>query len=354
MPKRRADTLTRLATEIFTAAGAPREHARSVAEHLVEANLAGHDSHGVLRVPQYIAQIDAGRLKPAARSRVVCEAPASAVIEGGDGFGQVIAQDAMRLAIAKARAGGVGAVAVRQVGHTGRLGTYTQMAAREGLVGIVAVNSAGGGQAVAPFGGTGRRLATNPISIGAPSNGPFPLVLDIASSVAPEGKVRNHYQSGKSVPPGWLIDARGEPTTDPADFYADPPGALLPMGGAVAHKGSGLSFMIDILAGALSGAGCVRPDPTEGRDGMLAIALDVAHFGPLAEFVERIAVSSAHVKSSPMAPGFERIYLPGEMEAMQRERRLRDGIEIQPAVWEQIEKICQRFAIDPSRMEDAR
>ena len=151
----------------------------------------------------------------------------------------------------KARDGGVGAVSVRNCCHTGRIGTYTEMAAQAGLVGIAMTNSGGGGQLVAPFGGTARRLSTNPISIAAPSGGPHPIMLDIASSVAPEGKVRNYFLAGKSVPPGWMIDAAGNPTTNPADFYAEPGGALLPLGGAVGYKGFGLSFMIDILAGAL-------------------------------------------------------------------------------------------------------
>ncbi len=346
MPQLSADTLQRVATEIFTRAGTPAEHALCVARHLVDANLTGHDSHGVLRIPQYVEMIDAGKLKPAGAPQIVHDAPASAVLDGGRGFGQVIARDAMLLAIRKARAGGVGAVTARHCSHTGRIGTYTVLAAEAGLVGIAMVNSGGGGQSVAPFGGIKRRLATNPLSIATPSGGSHPIMLDIASSVAPEGKMRNYFQSGRSVPPGWLIDAEGRPSTTPADFYAQPGGALQPLGGLVGHKGFAMAFVIDLLAGALSGAGCSSADPQEGGDGMLAIALDIEQFTPMADFIARVTTLAEYVKSCPTAPGFERIFVPGEPEALQRECRLRDGIVVPPLAWEQIERICQRFGVE--------
>jgi uncharacterized oxidoreductase len=338
--------LERLTSTIFERCGAPAESAAIVAEHLVAANLAGHDSHGVIRVPQYFELIGDGRLKPEGRMRIVQELPAAAMVDGGAGFGQVIGREAMLLAVKIARAGGIGAVTVRNCNHTGRIGTYTQMAAEAGLVGIAMVNTGGGGQAVTPFGGTGRRLSTNPISIAAPSGGAFPIVLDMASSIAPEGKVRTYYQAGKSLPAGWTIDAAGKPTTDPNDFYGSPPGALLPLGGAAGHKGFALAFMIDILAGALSGAGCCQAGPAAPGDGMLAMAIDVRQFTPLAGFQERVAQLAEYVKSSPTAEGIEQIYVPGEVEAVARERRLRDGIVIEPTLWTLIERICRDLKID--------
>jgi hydroxycarboxylate dehydrogenase B len=345
MPVVPAEQLKRLTTDILQCVGAAADAAACVADHLVEANLAGHDSHGVIRIPQYLDLISAGQLRPGGRMQIVEEAPAGAVVDGGRGFGQLIARDAMLLAMKKARAGGVGAVGVRNCGHTGRLGTYTQMAAQAGLVGIAMVNSGGGGQSVAPFGGTRGRLSTNPISIAAPSDGPHPILLDIASSVAPEGKVRTFFLAGKSVPPGWMIDAEGNPTTNPADFYAQPGGALLPLGGAVGYKGFGLAFMIDILAGVLSGAGCSRPGPVDPCDGMLVIALDVGQFTPLSGFKQRVAELADYVKSCPTAPGFDEIHVPGEIEARQRERRVRDGVSVDPAVWVQIVQVCNRLGV---------
>jgi LDH2 family malate/lactate/ureidoglycolate dehydrogenase len=348
MPTLLPDALERLTSAVFQRSGAPIDHAQCVAAHLVAANLAGHDSHGVLRIPQYLDQIGAGHVNPAGRTRVVQRTAASAVVDGDRGFGQVVSRDAMLLAIEIARAGGVGAVSVRNCGHTGRIGTYTEMAAHEGLVGIAMTNAGGGGQLVAPFGGMARRLSTNPISIAAPSGGPHPIVLDIASSVAPEGKVRALYHAGKSLPPGWAIDAQGNPITDPADFYRDPVGALLPLGGPIGYKGFGLALMIDILAGALSGAGCCGPNPPEPHDGMLAIALDVRHFTPLADFQERVAGLVEYVKSCPRAPGFDAIFVPGEVEIARRAQRLREGILIEAGSWLPIVRICERLGIDPS------
>jgi uncharacterized oxidoreductase len=345
MPTVSALHLERLTATIFERCGAPPDHARIVAEHLVASNLAGHDSHGVIRIPQYLDLIWAGQLKPDARMQIVHEMAAGAVVDGHFGFGQVIARDAMLLAVNIARAAGVGAVTVRNCSHSGRIGAYSHMAASEGLVGIAAVNSGGGGQLVTPFGGAARRLSTNPISIAAPSGGPYPMVLDMATSVAPEGKVRTHHQAGKSLPPGWIIDASGNASVDAADFYGDPPGALLPLGGAVGYKGFGLAFMVDILAGALSGAGCCGGEPSAPSDGMLMIALDVGQFAPLAEFEQRVTQLVEHVKSCPKAEGFEQIHVPGEAEELARQRRLRDGIGIEPRLWARIGEICARLQI---------
>jgi uncharacterized oxidoreductase len=350
MPTLPATQLEQLTVTIFERLGAPRENAATVAKHLVEANLAGHDSHGVIRVPQYFELIREGKLKPAGTMQVTREMGSAAMVDGSAGFGQVIGRDAMLLAIKIAQSGAIGAVTVRNCHHTGRIGTYTQMAAEAGLVGLAMVNSGGGGQAVAPFGGTGRRLSTNPISIAAPTGGPFPVVLDMASSIAPEGKVRTYYQAGKQLPAGWTIDAEGNPTTDPNHFYGTPSGALLPLGGSAGHKGFALGFMIDVLAGALTGAGSCQPGPTTPGDGMLAIAIDVRQFGPLAAFQDRVAQLSAHVKSSPTAAGVERIYVPGEVEAVRREQRLREGIAVEPSLWKQIEAICRGLEIDLSAL----
>jgi uncharacterized oxidoreductase len=298
-----------------------------------------------LRIAQYIELIDAGRLNPRGQMRVVERFAGGAVVDGDRGFGQVIASDAMQLAIEIARAGGTATVAVRNCCHTGRIGTYTEMAAEAGLVGIAMTNAGGGGQLVTPFGGTKRRLSTNPISIAAPTAGGPPIVLDMATSVAPEGKVRAAFQAGRRTPEGWMIDADGRPTTDPGDFYADPPGALLPLGGAVGHKGYGLAFMVDVLAGALTGAGCCRANMTYPGDGMLAVALDIARFVPLDEFRKRVTELADYVRDCPTAPGVERIYVPGELEQRKREARQREGIEVEPGSWKLIEANCRRFGV---------
>lgn len=348
MPTVNAEKLEQLATAIFERTGATPADARVVASHLVESNLAGHDSHGVLRIPQYIDLIDSGAINPSGQPRIVRETPAIAVIDGCGGFGQVVAREAMLLAIKKARALGIGAAAVRACSHTGRIGTYTCMAALEGLVGIAVVNSGGGGQNVAPFGGTEKRLSTNPISIAAPGPGGQPIMFDAASSVAPEGKVRNLHTAGKKTPDGWMIDHQGRPTNDTSDFYNDPGGALLPMGYTVGHKGYALAVMIDILAGALSGGGCCQPVPPPPADGMLAIALDIRQFIEPADFDTQVSTLLEHVKSSKLAQGVAAIRTPGEPEAINRARLVREGIHVEPAVWQQIEAISRRLKLDPA------
>ena len=345
MPTLNAQRLEQLTIDIFEKLGAPHDNAACVASHLVGANLAGHDSHGVMRVPQYAELIELGRLKPASHGQVVHQTPAIAGLDGQQGFGQVIGRQAMLLAMQLARTSGIGAVSVRNCCHTGRIGTYTELAAREGMLGLAVVNTGGGGQSVAPFGGIERRLATNPISIAAPAASGPPIVLDMATSNAPEGKVRVRYQAGKELPPGWMINARGEPTINAADFYTEPVGSLLPVGAAYGYKGYGLAFMIDILAGALSGAGCCEAGKPLVTDGMLAIALDVGQFSDRGPFDAQVQALSEYVKSCPTAAGVESVLLPGDVELRMRETRLRDGIPIENGTWRLIEGVAQRCGI---------
>ena len=334
---------------IFLAAGASSTEAAVTSRDLVESSLVGHDSHGVLRTVQYVEAIRAGTLQVGVRPQVIAEAATTAIVDGRNGFGQVVGRHTMSLAMTKAREQGLAAVTLRNSYHTGRLASFTLMAAAENFVGIVMVNAGGGGQSVAPFGCLARRLATNPFSIAAPSGGPFPLVLDVATSVAPEGKVRDLCRQAKPVPSGWLINAKGQPSTDPADFYASPGGALLPLGGPVGYKGFGLSFMIDLLAGALSGAGCCRPGAVDPSDGALMIVLDVRRFLPLEQFYEHAQRLMAHVKSSPTLPGFAEIYVPGEIEFREAQRRRREGIRLDDRTWQELRQLAAELRV---RLDD--
>ena len=357
MPTFTAEQLRTIGVNLFEAVGVPKRESEIVCQHLVEASLAGVDSHGVIRIPQYVEAIQTGRISPGAKYDVVQETPSSALINGNRGFGQVIAQQAISVAIQKARNSAISAVSVHNCGHLGWLAGYTMMAADEELIGMMMVNAGGGGQTVAPFGGTARRLATNPISIAVPSprggrervgtGKANPIVLDIATSVAPEGKIRAIRNRGEQVPEGWIVDHKGRSTTNPDDFYGPPPGALLPLGGAAGHKGFGLGFIIDILAGGLSGAGCSRADtPQEpSSDGALVVVIDIQKFTPLDDFYSRVAQLVAHVKSSPTAPGFDEIVVPGEPESREREKRLRTGIFVDETVWRQIRGIMEERGI---------
>jgi uncharacterized oxidoreductase len=337
--------LEEIAISLFVSAGATPQDARIVARHLVEACLAGHDSHGILRIPQYVKGLQQGRIRSGVRPMVLAESATTAVIDGRLGFGQVIAGEGMALAVKKAKASGIGAVAIRNSNHSGRLGAYTAEAAREGVAALAMVNAGGGGQSVVPFGGLARRLATNPLSIAVPSAGSHPLLLDIATSVAPEGKIRSFYLEGKEVPSGWMIDAAGRALTDPQKFYQTPGAALLPLGGSAGYKGFGLAFMIDILAGALSGAGCCRFETPDPLDGIFLLAIDIGRFTPLEDFHRRVSELVEYVKSCPPAPGFEEVFVPGEVEARnEKERRLR-GIAVPDPVWAEIEKLIEEHGL---------
>jgi uncharacterized oxidoreductase len=337
--------LQSLVTCIFEKAGAPRPHAEVVAGHLVRSNLIGYDSHGVLRVPQYCDAIDSGELVPDAEPRLVRESHASSVLDGCRAFGQVAATQAMKSAIEKAERFGTGAVTVCNCYHSGRLGAYSELAADAGMIGIVMVNAGGGGQSVVPFGGSERRLATNPFSIGVPSDGKFPLVLDIATSMAPEGKIRDYALRNAELPEGWIVDGMGRPTCNPHDFYADPPGSILPLGGSAGHKGFGLALMVEILAGALSGGGCCREEVVPARDGVLLIALDVDKFAGREAFDHHVQELVAYIKSCPPAPGYSGVYVPGEPEFLCAAQRRTSGIPVAESVWLQIERVTSRLGI---------
>jgi len=325
-----------LVSTIFLSSGASVENSRIVANHLVESNLAGHDSHGVLRVPQYVDAIRNREIVPDAKPQLIHETPGSAVLDGQSSFGQVAVRDAMKLAIDKARVVGIGAVTTRNCYHSGCIAEHSKLAAYQEMVGIVMVNAGGGGQSVAPYGGIQRRLATNPISIAAPPTDPFPVILDIASSVAPEGKIRDFLQRSEGVPEGWILDSQGNSSTNPQDFYGPPQGALLPFGGQVGYKGFGLGVMIDILAGALSGAGCCSEEFVPAREGVLCLALDVSKFTSLTAFHQHVLRLIEHVKSCPPRPGFEEVFMPGEREHRMRKKLLKDGLSIPEDLWNQL------------------
>ncbi|MCA9092920.1 MAG: Ldh family oxidoreductase [Planctomycetaceae bacterium] len=325
-------------TRTFAALGSSGEDARIVADHLVDAELCGVTSHGIIRVPQYVEGVRVGRVKPDARVRILHEGPATAGLDGGNGFGQVMVHQTVEKALALAAGSGVGIVTLVNCGHSGRLGHYTEQAARQGYLAMMFVNAGGHGQWVAPFGGIAGRLSTNPFSMAAPSGGEFPVVLDVATSIAPEGKIRTLKTEGKPVPPGWIIDHQGHPTTQAADLYGPPRGAILPFGG---HKGFGLSLLIDILAGGLSGAGCcTRADaPMDGKtDGILFIALRPDPFITADRFLNQVADLVNHVKSSPPVSGVSEVMVPGELEYRQREDRRRNGIPVDEEIWQLVEQ----------------
>jgi uncharacterized oxidoreductase len=332
--------------DVFRAAGCSAAEAECVAGHLVEANLVGHDSHGVIRTPPYLRWLKDGKVLPDRRTEVVLESDALAVVDGGFGFGQTVGRQAMELGIAKAKASGVAVIALRNAGHLGRIGAWPAMAANAGLISLHFVNTSGAGILVAPFGGIDRRLSANPIAAGIPRTGVPPILLDMSACTIAEGKIKVAHNRGVPVPPGCIIDSTGAPTTDPAKFYANPPGAILPIAG---HKGYGLAVLCEVLAGALTGSGCSDPARADRLvNGMLTVILDPARFGSHASFAGEIERFIDWVKSSRfVAPGGE-ILMPGEFEERTRAERLRDGIELDETTRSQIAEAARSVRVDPA------
>jgi uncharacterized oxidoreductase len=273
--KIQANLLRDAVRAIFAAAGCGNGEAARIADSLVESNLVGHDSHGVIRVPLYIDWLRAGNVLANQTLKVVFDKDGIAVVDGQFGFGQTMGHAAMVLAIEKGRRFGLAAVALRNPGHLGRIGEWAEMAVSAGLISLHFVGSSGAGTLVAPFDGIEGRLSANPVAVGIPVKNGTPIVWDISTSTIAEGKVRVALNKGLPVPAGCLIDAEGRPTTDPKVFYGPPRGAILPFGG---HKGFGLCLVADILGGALTGNGSSGPTLTRLANGMLTVLLDPAVF----------------------------------------------------------------------------
>ena len=333
MPTIAVAELERLTAELFAAHRVPRDDAAWIATLLVRANLRGHDSHGAIRIPQYCAAIKARHLNPTPALRVVTDTPTLAVLDGDQGFGQVVARRGVALAVDKARAHALSAVALRRTSHVGRLADYAEIAASEGFIALLWAN-ARHGLHVAPWGGAARRLGTNPHAIAIPGpRGGVAMSHDFATSVWAEGKLRVKFNRGESVPEGIMLNGRGEPSTDPKEYYRDPVGSLLTAGG---HKGYGLSLAVEILGGILSGTGAASGGSGVFANGTLILCLDPARFLPRAELDAQVAALLEWVRSAPLAAGAKEVLVPGEPEArIERERRA-NGIPIEDATWSQI------------------
>jgi len=317
-----AAKLVDVVAAIMQGAGCFSDEARTIARRLVDANLVGHDSHGVLRVGRYLEWVRDGWLKPNTPPTMMFESDTMAIVDGNRGFGQVIGEYATRLGIRKAAQKGIAMVGLRNCGHLGRLGDWAEMAAEAGQVSLHFLNTSGA-QRVAPFGGSDRRLSTNPLAIGMPVADGDPAILDITTSTVAEGKLMVALNKGEHVPEGWIVDKHGEPTTDPKDFYDG--GALLTIG---AHKGSGLSMLTDLLAGALTLGRSSDPDDTVLRNNMLSIFIAPGIYDHERAVLTEAARFVEYVKASPPAVAGEPVLAPGDVERRTRRDRLAHGVPL--------------------------
>jgi hydroxycarboxylate dehydrogenase B len=332
-----AGYLRSLTRQLFVAAGTPDPIAGVVAEILVNANLAGHDSHGVLRIPAYLRGIEDGHLDPAAEPQLLRETATTLRVDGHRGFGHFTARQAMKWAIEKARRSEVCCVTLVRTGHIGRLGEYAEAAARAGCIGLITVGGGSrGGGAILPYGGAQGRLGTNPIAVGAPTGDETPFILDFATSTIADGKIRVARSRGADLTPGCIVDRHGNPSVRTADY--DDGGFLLPFGG---HKGYALSLMICLLGG-LAGT-FDRERGSMGGAFMQVIA--VSALTELADYQQSVRAFLDGMKATPPAPGFTEVLVPGDFEQRSRVERLARGIEVPDTVYGEIREWAGKLSV---------
>ena len=328
MPILQSDSIHALVCAVCQAAGSEDREATLVADHLVEANLVGHDSHGVGMLPAYVEAVHKGWLMPNQHAMVVRDRGAIVVVEGGRGYGQVIGHDAMQLGMARAQDQGIALLATRNSFHLGRIGHWAEQCARGGFASLHFVNGIDHTPHQAPFGGSDARFGTNPLCAALPGEDGPAVLLDMATSQIAMGKVRLAYNKGVPVSEGSLVDATGHLTVDPGVMYWQPRGALLAMG---EHKGSGLAVLCELLAGALTGGWTIQPGhPRAGGiiNNMLSIIIDPDALGERDQLYAEIRALIGWAKASPPREGFAEVLMPGEPERRRRGERLANGVEI--------------------------
>lgn len=348
-----AEATAPVATEVlcdFVAAalasqGVPEQDAGKVAELMVEADILGHDTHGVFRLRQYLARLRDGGCNPKAQIKIAHEAAATAVIDGDNGLGHLAMSVACDMAMNKARKAGIGWVGVRRGNHAGPLALYVRPQAETGMIGMAA--AVGSANHVPPFGGTDLLLGTNPIAISAPSGGPDPFVLDMASTVAAMGKIKVLAQRGEAMPEGWMVGRDGAPLTDPERRSE---GFLLPIGGP---KGFGLSVAIGLMAGVLNGAAFgsdvvdfTNDTTSETNTGQFVMALNIAAFGMATDhFAETAARVFDEMRASPPLPGHDPVRLPGEGKSVVVAKRRENGLTLNPALRRDLQALAQEYGL---------
>lgn len=343
MPNVSAERLTDIAKGLLIAAGASQEEAEVIARYNIGANLVGHDSHGIILIPQYIERIKAGHIVPQAPWTIIEESPTTTVIDGNWGFGYAVTDRAMRYTIEKAKTQNVAAATVFRQSHIGRLASYPLLASAEGMIAMITADSGRSPKHVAPFGGAKARLGTNPLCFAIPSNLDGPLVFDMATSAAAAGKINVATARGEQVPNGWLIDAEGRPSNDPRVLRQG--GALLPLGGTEGYKGTGLAAIVEILSGLLTGLGFGVEPTGRHNDGCFIAVFNVAAFRKLDVFRQEVTEFAQYLKATPPAQGFTEVYYPGEIEFRKEQDRRANGVPIEDATWSKLRDLAQGYGI---------
>lgn len=329
-----AADLRNLMHDVFVSLGVAVDDVQIVADALLEASLSGYDAHGVMRVPRYAAELRAGKIAAQGAFTILRESAASAYVDAGQALGPVTASRAIDLACAKAAVTGIGCVSTKNSNDIGRLGSYLRKPALRGFITLLAVNDSGSFAAVAPHGGVERFFSTNPLAAGIPRGDAEPILIDISTSMTSVGKLRVASQRGETIPEGWLIDGQGEPVIEPSRYFSEPENVtLLPLGGMLAgYKGFALQLLVDVLAGALGGAGVsTGEDPGLEANAIFALAIDPDHFASRQNLIAMVESMVVGLEKSKTLPGVDAIRLPGQRAAEERQLRQANGIPLTPA-----------------------
>ena len=343
--KFKVQKIKKIAKKLFLKAGASEHEAEIVSEEIIEASLMGLDSHGIMRIAQYLEQIKEGLIQPNTPINVIYETPISAIVDCNWNFGMVCARMMTDVVIEKANNNNIAVAASRHCNHMGRLGSYTQRVAKAGLFGFAVVNSSRHGHFVAPFGGAEGRLATNPLSFAAPTNGD-PILLDTSTSMVSEGKIRILMYQGKELPENCILTSEGRPTNIPEEFYKPKKGTILPFGGEMGYKGFGLGLLVEILGSTLSGV-ALTPDGEKDEyiNGFFIMAINPKIFGIENEIIKNMEALKKYIKSAKPAQGSKGIFMPGELDFTTRAERLTGGIEVANETWKQIVDAAKLFNV---------
>lgn len=333
--------LKEYATKIFVAAGVEAQIAMQVVDSLVLSNLLGIDSHGVVRIKNYLDSMDRGAIVPGGIPQIVCDSGPAVLIDGCHAFGHIVAAQATELAISKAHQGGIGVCVFTNIYHIGRLGEYVETAADEGMIAIIMANGSRPGGLVAPFGGCDRRLGTNPIAFAIPAGSQPSLVADFSTAAVAEGRVRVAARKGEKMPSGWLIDRMGMPTTNPSDLYEG--GAILTFG---EYKGYALSLLIEVVGGILSGAETpIFPNYDYMHNGVFILVIDPTCFRTRGDYESSVDFLFKAVKETRPANNMDGVLIPGEPERRRKADREKNGIPIDDETWVEIREAAESLNV---------
>lgn len=344
--------LHRLGARIFSAVGTPPDIATEVARALVDANLAGHDSHGVIRIPEYVARVQSGAIYAAARPSLALDRQSAALTSGNWGFGQVAGAFAIDQGVTRAREHGVAVVGLVRCNHLGRIGNYMERAVTKGCIAMAWVGGLGGAHQAVPYGGTRPVYGTNPVAAGFPAGEAGMVIVDFATTAIAGGKAMVAHAVGETVPPGSIVDRDGRPTTDPVDFLRG--GALLPFGG---HKGYALAVLAELLGQIVTGADETGDEGGGGdpfrRAGALFVVIDAGVFRPREQVASVAAQTIQRIRAVPPVPGVDRVMTPGDPEAYARKRRDVEGIPVPNETWQAISTVAVSLGISVDDLRDS-